>query len=186
MFTWSARCPRQRARRHTGLGEQRNRRAQTKRSAFVLPSTRYCATQTEVRPKIAHRAAIQRQDTVSERLRRWTRNPLGSARRGSNPLGVVMKTKLFPRAIVLRLLWEAFFLIGIWETWRVESGKWKRAPGRAPQHGVSVATIHVASIGGGRGRFGPARSPLSHKPAPKRAPNDPDGTASSIDRRCDE
>ena len=30
------------------------------------------------------------QDTVSERLRRWTRNPLGSARRGSNPLGVAM------------------------------------------------------------------------------------------------
>ena len=28
------------------------------------------------------------QDTVSEWLRRWTRNPLGSARRGSNPLGV--------------------------------------------------------------------------------------------------
>ena len=28
-------------------------------------------------------------DTVSERPRRWTRNPLGSARRGSNPLGVV-------------------------------------------------------------------------------------------------
>ena len=27
-------------------------------------------------------------DTVSEWLRRWTRNPLGSARRGSNPLGV--------------------------------------------------------------------------------------------------
>ena len=27
-------------------------------------------------------------DTVSERLRRWTRNPLGSARRGSNLLGV--------------------------------------------------------------------------------------------------
>ena len=27
-------------------------------------------------------------DTVSERRRRWTRNPLGSARRGSNPLGV--------------------------------------------------------------------------------------------------
>ena len=30
----------------------------------------------------------QASDTVSERLRRWTRNPLGSARRGSNPLGV--------------------------------------------------------------------------------------------------
>ena len=33
---------------------------------------------------------ILHQDTVSERLRRWTRNPLGSARRGSNPLGVVL------------------------------------------------------------------------------------------------
>ena len=30
----------------------------------------------------------QATDTVSERLRRWARNPLGSARRGSNPLGV--------------------------------------------------------------------------------------------------
>ncbi len=29
-------------------------------------------------------------DIVSERLRRWTRNPLGSARRGSNPLGVAL------------------------------------------------------------------------------------------------
>ena len=28
------------------------------------------------------------QDSVSERLRRWTRNPLGSARRGLNPLAV--------------------------------------------------------------------------------------------------
>ena len=31
-------------------------------------------------------------DTVSEWLRRWTRNPLGSARRGSNPLGVVVES----------------------------------------------------------------------------------------------
>ena len=31
---------------------------------------------------------------MSEWLRRWTRNPLGSARRGSNPLGVV-----FPLAV---------------------------------------------------------------------------------------
>ncbi len=30
------------------------------------------------------------QDSVSEWLRRWTRNPLGSARRGSNPLAVVL------------------------------------------------------------------------------------------------
>ena len=28
---------------------------------------------------------------MSEWLRRWTRNPLGSARRGSNPLGVVFR-----------------------------------------------------------------------------------------------
>ena len=28
------------------------------------------------------------EDTVSEWLRRWTRNPLGSARKGSNPFGV--------------------------------------------------------------------------------------------------
>ena len=28
-------------------------------------------------------------DTVSEWLRSWTRNPMGFARRGSNPLGVV-------------------------------------------------------------------------------------------------
>ena len=32
--------------------------------------------------------SVHQHDTVSERLRRWTRNPLGSARRGSNPLGV--------------------------------------------------------------------------------------------------
>lgn len=35
-----------------------------------------------------HGACMEAEDTVSERLRRWTRNPLGSARRGSNPLGV--------------------------------------------------------------------------------------------------
>ena len=29
------------------------------------------------------------EDTVSEWLRRWTRNPLGSTREGSNPFGVV-------------------------------------------------------------------------------------------------
>ena len=29
-------------------------------------------------------------DTLSEWLRRWTRNPVGSARKGSNPLGVAL------------------------------------------------------------------------------------------------
>ena len=38
----------------------------------------------DAKRRLAHR----KHDTVSERLRRWTRNPLGSARRGSNPLGV--------------------------------------------------------------------------------------------------
>ena len=32
---------------------------------------------------------ISKHDTVPERLRGWTRNPVGSARRGSSPLGVV-------------------------------------------------------------------------------------------------
>ena len=41
----------------------------------------------------AYRLARHRHDTVSERLRRWTRNPLGSARRGSNPLGVVLSRR---------------------------------------------------------------------------------------------
>ena len=45
-----------------------------------------------LRRRLAEACAATRpciNDTVSERLRRWTRNPLGSARRGSNPLGVV-------------------------------------------------------------------------------------------------
>ena len=43
-------------------------------------------------------------DTVSERLRRWTRNPLGSARRGSNPLAVALrKHKLLTLMCMYRL-----------------------------------------------------------------------------------
>ena len=33
-------------------------------------------------------ASAHLRHTVSEWLRRWTRNPLGSARKGSNPFGV--------------------------------------------------------------------------------------------------
>ena len=40
------------------------------------------------RDRIVGGQSPSKHDTVSERLRRWTRNPLGSARRGSNPLGV--------------------------------------------------------------------------------------------------
>ena len=42
--------------------------------------------------------AHRKHDTVSERLRRWTRNPLGSARRGSNPLGVVLSRRMQRRS----------------------------------------------------------------------------------------
>ena len=35
-----------------------------------------------------HSLRLPSHDTVSEWLRRWTRNPLGSAREGSNPFGV--------------------------------------------------------------------------------------------------
>ena len=43
-------------------------------------------------------------DTVSEWLRRWTRNPLGSARRGSNPLGVVFSFFVASWILQLRLI----------------------------------------------------------------------------------
>ena len=39
-------------------------------------------------------------DTVAEWLRRWTRNPLGSARVGSNPTGVVLVTLFFLQFVI--------------------------------------------------------------------------------------
>ena len=45
------------------------------------------------------------EDSVSERLRRWTRNPSGSARRGSNPLAVVCLPGL--RYLVPRPTWHS-------------------------------------------------------------------------------
>ena len=45
---------------------------------------------TTSRADVSMREWCKRQDTLSEWLRRWTRNPLGSARRGSNPLGVAL------------------------------------------------------------------------------------------------
>ena len=44
---------------------------------------------------IVFRSAAICHDTASEWLRRWTRNPLGSARRGSNPLGVEIDGQIF-------------------------------------------------------------------------------------------
>ena len=40
------------------------------------------------------------EDTVSEWLRRWTRNPLGSARRGSNPLAVDHRANCYTRPLL--------------------------------------------------------------------------------------
>ena len=40
------------------------------------------------------RGASVTNDSVTEWLRRWTRNPLGSARKGSNPLGVALPQTL--------------------------------------------------------------------------------------------
>ena len=48
-------------------------------------------------------------DSVSKWLRRWTRNPLGSARRGSNPLAVAFVPSKGFFFIVLALALHAFF-----------------------------------------------------------------------------
>ena len=45
-------------------------------------------------------------DTVAEWLRRWTRNPLGSARVGSNPTGVVF---LWDEFQILQVFASGFF-----------------------------------------------------------------------------
>ena len=71
--------------------------ARETRVAIILP------------PEARRRCARPRHDTVSERLRRWTRNPLGSARRGSNPLAVAFVPSKGFFFIVLALALHAFF-----------------------------------------------------------------------------
>ena len=56
-------------------------------AANTSPHMDYCSTR---------RAS----DSVSEWLRRWTRNPLGSARRGSNPLAVVFWVSLIRDSVL--------------------------------------------------------------------------------------
>jgi hypothetical protein len=51
---------------------------------------RFRATSRQYRLCVSIGGMVTWQDTLSEWLRRWTRNPLGSARRGSNPLGVAL------------------------------------------------------------------------------------------------
>ena len=45
--------------------------------------------------QVCYDVSYKPQDTVSEWLRRWTRNPLASGRRGSNPLGVDLQSLRF-------------------------------------------------------------------------------------------
>jgi hypothetical protein len=57
------------------------------------------------------------QDTVSEWLRRWTRNPLGSARRGSNPLAVaafMMARQPTPQRCIAMVGRKPFAKCGNW------------------------------------------------------------------------
>ena len=64
------------------------------RGEYVLKSCPYSAgTQHDAAHGLAFeklRTITENHDSVPEWLRRWTRNPLGSARRGSNPLDVVL------------------------------------------------------------------------------------------------
>ena len=62
-----------------------------------------------------------------------------------------------------------------WHLGNVESGEWKRAPGRAPQHGVTWLQLEVVGdpVGVGLEPFEPQTGPQT---GPKRR----------IDRRCDE
>ena len=98
--------------------------------------------------------------------------PLGSLRQRTTGdlsqqefLDVLVGTEVGHAQLFQACCGRGFFLH--WHLGNVESGEWKRAPGRAPQHGASVATIHAAAIGGcrkpGRGRFG-ALSATSQPP----------------------
>ena len=58
-------------------------------SRRLLDATRSTISERDT-PRTATLLVRMAADSVSERLRRWTRNSLGSARRGSNPLAVVL------------------------------------------------------------------------------------------------
>ena len=58
---------------------------------ILLWYTHHCATE------YVDQVAMLLNDTVSEWLRRWTRNPLGSAREGSNPFGVAFSRRVVAR-----------------------------------------------------------------------------------------
>ena len=55
-------------------------------------------------------------DSVSERLRRWTRNPLGSARRGSNPLAVDLMCLRLRAVVYTKLTYKSASGCNAWAT----------------------------------------------------------------------
>ena len=65
-------------------------RRQTRRPGATRQVTAWQPQGSAAARRLYQAKRASRNDTVSERLRRWTRNPLGSARRGSNPLGVAL------------------------------------------------------------------------------------------------
>ena len=90
-------------------------------------------------------------DTLSEWLRRWTRNPLGSARRGSNPLAVdcLGWVKHHKRSVCLRLCTATRKVLFV-------SGFCSASPCRGGGAGVSRKEIarqwmHLGGVGGARG-----------------------------------
>ena len=69
------------------------------------------------------------QDTVSEWLRRWIRNPLGSARKGSNPLAVGFAPNRY-------LTMQEMSWASAWKRLDHSRGESSRCPGGAPTPGA--------------------------------------------------
>ena len=69
---------------------------------------------------------------MSERLRRWTRNPLGSARRGSNPLGVVFLKMLVFKSPPHASIFDHTAATGICSTSSCARKEWATATSEQP------------------------------------------------------
>ena len=95
--------------------------------------------------------ALRWHDTVSERLRRWTRNPLGSARRGSNPLGVVLSHRHLSACAVQSTRPVENCYLGC--AWRCLRGLMDKTP---PSVVVHLCGFHLITCSGGNAGSIPA------------------------------
>ena len=84
---------------------------------------------------ITYQTHVGSNDTVSEWLRRWTRNPLGSAREGSNPFGVASCCHSFRQSSTTDRLAAAPRTMTVWPSGLrrqtqvlVEKSAWVRTP----------------------------------------------------------